>query len=67
VTRYRPDKPFCDHEPPQASVIQTERGYRVQCLRCGLIGPERENPSESWYALTRLRYQDDESESDDTA
>ena len=31
----------CDHRPPMVLVIPTESGYKVRCLTCGQIGPER--------------------------
>ena len=37
------------------SVVRTGGGYRVRCLRCGLLGPERENVEAAWEALKRER------------
>ena len=41
----------CDHTPTTVVVMPTENGHRVRCLRCGEIGPEKENPGEAWVAL----------------
>jgi hypothetical protein len=47
---------YCDHTPLQVSTIRTDTGYRVQCLNCGLVGPEREGLREALRALRRTRY-----------
>lgn len=41
----------CAHAPTTVIVLPTERGYRVRCLRCGTVGPERESPERAWSAL----------------
>ena len=52
----RPRNAPCDHTPTQITVFASGSGYKVQCLICGLIGPERDSPSEAWKAMKRLRY-----------
>ncbi len=51
---YRPA--YCDHTPLQVSTIRTDAGYRVQCLNCGMVGPERQSLREALRALRRTRY-----------
>ncbi|MBA3472846.1 MAG: hypothetical protein H0T57_06380 [Rubrobacter sp.] len=36
-------------------MIPTKHGYRVRCLRCGTIGPERKDPARAWAALRDWR------------
>jgi hypothetical protein len=41
----------CNHQPPSAYVVQTRRGYRIRCLKCGMVSAEREDPEQAWTAL----------------
>jgi hypothetical protein len=41
----------CSHTPTPAYVVQTRRGYRIHCLKCGTVGAEREEPEQAWTAL----------------
>jgi hypothetical protein len=41
----------CDHTPPAISVIRTGGGYRIRCLGCEEVGPEREGLGQAWLAL----------------
>jgi hypothetical protein len=41
----------CDHLPLTIVRVRTERGYRIRCLTCGMVGPEREDPASAWTAL----------------
>jgi hypothetical protein len=41
----------CEHTPPIVSIIRTNSGYKVECLDCGVVSPERENPAQAWLAL----------------
>jgi hypothetical protein len=50
---------YCDHTPLQVSTIRTDAGYRIQCLNCGMVGPERESLQETLRALRRTRYSRD--------
>ena len=51
------DRPaYCDHRPLQATMIRAEAGYRIQCLNCEMIGPERESLREALRALRRTPY-----------
>ncbi len=48
----RDDRPAsCDHRPPMVVVIPTGSGYKVRCLTCGQIGPERESTDLALEAL----------------
>ncbi len=47
---------YCDHAPLQVSTIRTDAGYRIQCLNCGMVGPERETLREALRTLQRTRY-----------
>ncbi len=47
---------YCDHTPLQVSTIHTDVGYRIQCLNCGMVGPERQSLREALRALRRTRY-----------
>ncbi len=54
----KPDKPerppaACDHLPPTIARVRTEHGYRIRCLKCGTVGPEREDPTSAWAALLK--------------
>lgn len=54
---------YCAHTPPMVTVIHEDGGMvRVQCLRCGTIGPEREGPAEAFRALMRTLYRADRSD-----
>src|SRR3712207_6123803 len=46
----------CDHLPPTIVRVRTERGYRIRCLKCGTVGPEREDPTSAWAALLSPPY-----------
>jgi len=50
---------YCDHTPLQVSMIRTDAGYRIQCLNCRMVGPERESLQEALRALRRTRYSRD--------
>ena len=41
----------CSHTPSSAHVVQTRRGYRIRCLKCGTVSAEREEPEQAWTAL----------------
>jgi hypothetical protein len=51
----------CDHLPPLIVRVRTERGYRIRCLTCGMVGPEREDPASAWTALLSRPYVSDRS------
>ena len=42
---------YRDRIPTTGVVKFTENGYRVRCLRCGEIGPEKENSGKVWVVL----------------
>ena len=42
----------CSHTPSSAYVVQTRRGYRIRCLKCGTVSAEREEPEQAWTALS---------------
>ncbi len=46
----------CNHTPLQVSAIHTPIGYRIQCLNCRMVGPERQSLREALRALKRTRY-----------
>src|SRR5215216_596237 len=46
---------YCDHTPLQVSTIRTDAGYRIQCLNCGMVGPERESLQEALRARSGRR------------
>ena len=57
------DRPaYCDHTPLQVSTIRTNAGYRIQCLECRMVGPERESLREALRALRSTRYPRDRGE-----
>lgn len=57
------DRPaYCDHTPMQVSTIRTNAGYRIQCLKCRMVGPERESLREALRALRGMRYPRDRGE-----
>jgi uncharacterized Zn finger protein len=41
----------CSHTPTSTYVVQTRRGYRIRCLKCGTVSAEREEPEQAWKAL----------------
>ena len=47
---------YCDHTPTMVIVIPTDQGYKVRCLLCGMVGPQKEDPSAAWVALKAQRY-----------
>ncbi len=53
---HAPRPAYCAHTPLQVSTIRTDAGYRIQCLNCGMVGPERESLREALRALKRTRY-----------
>jgi len=51
----------CDHLPPTIVKVRTEHGYRIRCLTCETVGPEREDPVSAWIALLAHPYVNDRS------
>ena len=56
-----PDNPeralvACDHLPTLIARVRTEHGYRIRCLVCGTVGPDREDPASAWAALLKQPY-----------
>jgi hypothetical protein len=48
----------CKHKPPAVIVDATGRGYRIRCLTCGAVGPQRQESGEAWADLEGWRYQE---------
>ena len=54
----------CDHTPLQVTTIRTDAVYQIQCLNCGMVGPERESLQEALRSLRRTRYPRDRGDDD---
>ena len=46
----------CLHIPTLVVAEQTAHGFKVRCLRCGEVGPERENAGAAFVALRQQRH-----------
>ena len=48
----------CEHKPPAVILDGTGRGYRILCLTCGGVGPQRKDFEEAWADLENRRHQE---------
>ena len=53
----RADTKPCRHRPTMVMVERTSHGYKIRCLMCGEVGPERDDPGDAFGAYDAMRRQ----------